>query len=99
LFIRYQFTTGGWTGNCFASIERPKYGFTEKEKKSENSQAQAPQTHEGKPSQEAFAIQVLSSRLRHEYLEAGTLASVRGSKCRCIAGRVLNAGRSRNGAS
>jgi len=39
LFIRYKFTTSGWAEIVFASIERLKYGFTEKEKKSENSQA------------------------------------------------------------
>jgi hypothetical protein len=43
-------TTAAGPGIGFTSIERSKYGFTQKEKKSENSQAQASQAHEGKPS-------------------------------------------------
>jgi hypothetical protein len=63
LFIRYQFTTGAGPETVITSIYRLKYGFTQKEKKSEDRQAQTPQTHEGKPPQEAFAIQILGPKL------------------------------------
>jgi hypothetical protein len=63
LFIKYQFSTGGWSGRHFASTDPISYGFTEEEKKSKNCQAQTSQADEGKPPQEAFAIQVLSSKL------------------------------------
>jgi hypothetical protein len=47
-------------------IEDPnsKHGFIKEETKSENREAQAPQTHEGSSPQEAFAIQALERKMR-----------------------------------
>jgi hypothetical protein len=39
------------------------YGLPEETTKSEDLQAQAPQAHEGEPSQEAFALQVVRPSL------------------------------------